>query len=149
MSLIGDLAKKAFGEMLGAEPKEGVAADGAQASLAALLPAVVALIQQVGGIDGLVSKFKAAGLGDMIAGWIGTGPNSPATAEDVKAALGSHLNEIAQATGQDASGAAGGLAALLPGLIDKLTPEGKAPSGDALTSGLQSLIGGGLGKILG
>jgi uncharacterized protein YidB (DUF937 family) len=34
-------------------------------------------------------------------------------------------------------------------LIDKLTPDGQAPKGDALTSGLQSLLGGGLGKILG
>lgn len=151
MSLIGDLAKKAFGEMLGGEQKQGVAeaAGGAEASLAALLPAVAGLIQQVGGIEGLASKFKAAGLGDKIAGWISTGPNPPATAEDVKAALGSHLDDIAKAAGQDASGAAGGLAALLPGLIDKLTPDGQAPTGDALTSGLQSLLGGGLGKILG
>jgi len=151
MSLIGDLAKKAFGEMLGEKQEPGVAAGagGAQASLAALLPAVAGLIQQMGGLDGLVSKFKAAGLGDKIAGWISTGPNPPATAEDVKAALGSQLNDIAQASGQDADGAAGGLAALLPGLIDKLTPDGKAPTGDAFTSGLQSLLSGGLGKILG
>ena len=145
MSLIGDLAKKAFDGMFGGEKNPG----GAQASLAALLPAAAGLIQQVGGIEGLVAKFNAAGLGDKIAGWISTGPNPPASAADVKAALGSHLNEIAQATGQDAHGAASGLAALLPGLIDKLTPDGKAPTGDALSSGLQSLLSGGLGKILG
>lgn len=151
MSLIGDLAKKAFGEMLGGEQKSDPAAPGGgtQAALAALLPAAAGLIQQMGGIDGLVAKFKAAGLGDLIAGWISTGPNPPATAEDVKAALGSQLNDIAQASGQDADGAANGLAALLPGLIDKLTPDGKAPQGDALSSGLQSLLSGGLGKILG
>jgi uncharacterized protein YidB (DUF937 family) len=151
MSLIEDLAKKAFGGMLGGEKEPGVAAGSgrAQASLAALLPAAAGLIQQLGGIDGLVAKFKAAGLGDKIAAWISTGPNPPATVEDVKAALGSHLPDIAQATGQDAHGAASGLAALLPGLIDQLTPEGRAPTGDALSSGLQSLLSGGLGKILG
>lgn len=145
MSLIGDLAKKALGGMLGG----GQGQSGAQASLAALLPAAAGLIQQVGGIDGLVAKFKAAGLEDKIAGWISTGPNPPATAEDVKAALGPHLGEISQATGQDRDDAASGLAALLPGLIDKLTPNGEAPKGDALTSGLESLLSGGLGKTLG
>ncbi|MCE9519178.1 MAG: YidB family protein [Verrucomicrobia bacterium] len=143
MSLIGDLAKKALGGLLGGEQ------GGTQASLAAMLPAAAGLIQQVGGIDGLVAKFNAAGLGDKISGWISTGPNPPATAEDIKAALGSHLAEVAQATGQDAHGAANGLAALLPGLIDKLTPTGVAPKGDALSTGLQSLLSGGLGKIFG
>ncbi len=145
MSLIGDLAKKAFEGVLGGQQGQG----GAEASLKSMLPAAASLIQQVGGIDGLIAKFNAAGLGDKISSWISTGPNPPATAADMKAALGSHLDEIAQATGQDAHGAASGLAALLPGLIDKLTPDGKAPTGDALSSGLQSLLSGGLGKILG
>ena len=145
MSLIGDLAKKAFDQISGGEKGQG----GTHDALMALLPAAAGLIQQAGGIDGLVSRFKAAGLGDKIAGWISTGPNPPATADDIKAALGSHLDEIAKATGHDAHGVAGGLAALLPGLIDKLTPNGETPKGDALTSGLQSLLSGGLGKILG
>ncbi len=38
----------------------------------------------------------------------------------------------AQATGQDAHGAASGLAALLPGLVDKLTPDGQIPQQDSL-----------------
>lgn len=118
-------------------------------ALSALLPAAASLIQQLGGIDGLVAKFKAAGLEDKIAGWISTGPNPPVTADEVKAALGSHLNEVAQATGQDTHGAASGLAALLPGLIDKLTPNGHAPQGAGLSSGLESLLQGGLSKILG
>jgi uncharacterized protein YidB (DUF937 family) len=144
MSFLGDLAKKAFDGLASGKP--GV---GSQDSVSALLPSLAGLLNQVGGIDGLVAKFKAAGLGDKIAGWISTGPNPPTTPEEVKAALGPHLEEIAQATGQDVHSAASGLAALLPGLIDKLTPNGQAPDRDQLSNELHSLLRGGLGKILG
>jgi uncharacterized protein YidB (DUF937 family) len=144
MSLLGDLAKKAFDGMV-----SGNQGAGGKDSLSALLPSVAALLNQVGGIDGLVAKFKAAGLEDKIAGWISTGPNPPTSADEVKAALGSHLDEIAKATGQDVHSAASGLAALLPGLIDKLTPNGQTPGSGQLSNDLQSLLKGGLGKILG
>ena len=40
----------------------------------------------VGDIDlsALRQKFEASGLGDKVDSWISTGPNTPATAEDIK-----------------------------------------------------------------
>jgi uncharacterized protein YidB (DUF937 family) len=145
MSLLGDLAKSALGNVLGGQQSGA----GGAAALAALLPAATGLIQKLGGIGGIQAKFQQAGLGDKIASWIGTGPNPPTTAEEVKKALGDHLSEIAQQTGQDPNATASGLAAILPGLIDHLTPNGQAPGGTALTQGIESLLKGGLGKIFG
>lgn len=142
MSLLNDLANKALGSLLGKQKQGGD-------TTAALLPAMSGLLQKLGGIEGLTEKFQQAGLGDKISAWVTTGPNPPTDAAEVKAVLGTHLDEIAQQTGQDPDTAASGLSALLPNLIDKLTPDGQAPSGDGLQQGLDSLLKSGLGKLLG
>ena len=154
MSLLGDLAKKALGGVLGnqAQPQSGGLGI-SPATLAALAPMLPMLMKQLGGIDGLLAKFKSAGLGDKFSSWVGTGPNPETSADEVKAALGDHVNEVAQQTGQEPDAVAGGLAALLPGLIDKLTPQGNVPPEAEQHSGLEGLLSGGasglLGKLLG
>jgi uncharacterized protein YidB (DUF937 family) len=44
-----------------------------------LMDAVSGLLTQGGGIKGLMQKFGAHGLGDLVKGWVSTGPNPPAT----------------------------------------------------------------------
>lgn len=143
MSILGELASKVLGGTPGSQQP------GIDATQASLLPAMAGLIQQLGGIEGLAAKFQQAGLGGKIAQWISTGPNPPTNAEEVQAALGSHVDDIAQQTGQDTAAVASGLSALLPGLVDRLTPDGQAPSRDDLHQGLESLLKTGLGKLLG
>ncbi len=101
---------------------------------------------QSGGLSGLLEKFKASGLGDQAASWVGTGENAPVSGDQMQTALGGDfINQIASKLGVDASQASGGLAQLLPTLIDKLTPNGAVPAdGDKLAQGLA-----GLRKLLG
>ena len=101
---------------------------------------------QSGGLSGLLEKFKASGLGDQAASWVGTGENAPLSGDQIHNALGGDfINQIASKLGVDASQASGGLAQLLPTLIDKLTPNGAVPAdGDQLAQGLA-----GLRKLLG
>jgi len=40
-----------------------------------LLNGALALLQTMGGVDGLLKKFQQSGLGDLAASWIGTGEN--------------------------------------------------------------------------
>jgi uncharacterized protein YidB (DUF937 family) len=142
MSLLGDLAKQALGSVLGGQTQGG--------NTSPLLQIATSLLQQAGGVDGLVAKFQQAGLGDKIASWIGTGHNLPITAEQVKEVLGGHLNQVAQQTGQSTNEVAGGLAQILPGLIDHITPGGQVPDGAAVEKMLAGLIeSGGLAKLLG
>lgn len=96
-----------------------------------------------------MTKFKGAGLGDKMAGWVSTGPNPPATADDIRAALGGQVDQVAQQSGQSPDAVAGGLASILPGLIDKLTPQGSVPPAQEQQSGLESLLGGGASGLLG
>jgi len=146
MSLFGELAKDAFNAVEGGQ-NQGQTAGGTSQS--ELLQLAGNLIQQHGGLEGLMAKFGQAGLGEHIASWVGNGSNLPISAEQIQAVLGNHINQYAQQTGQSGSSVAAGLAQILPGLIDKLTPNGQPVSGGALQSGLQAVLEGGLGRLFG
>jgi uncharacterized protein YidB (DUF937 family) len=110
----------------------------------ALMGAVGELLNQPGGMGGLVQKFEQAGMGDIIKGWISTGPNPAINAGQLASALGPEtIKALAAKTGLDQNALLGGLAAQLPQLIDQLTPDGNAVEGDQL----QKALGGLLGKL--
>ena len=94
---------------------------------------------QVGGLTGLIQKFKSAGLDHLISGWVSTGPNPPATPQHIEQALGSEpIAAYAQKLGIPQGQAAGLLAQLLPHAVDHLTPNGEVPQGGF---DLQSALG--------
>lgn len=98
---------------------------------------------QNGGLAGLVQAFQQNGLGEQVNSWISTGQNLPVSPDQIKAALGGgQLGQIAGQLGMNETQAAGGLADLLPQVIDKLTPNGQLPQGDDLMAqGLDLLKG--------
>jgi uncharacterized protein YidB (DUF937 family) len=102
-----------------------------------LIQAVIGMLgnsqngQQGGGLQSLIGSFQNAGLGEIVGSWVGTGQNMPISAAQIQQALGGgHLSQLADAAGVSHDEAAGGLAEMLPGLIDKLTPDGQVPSTD-------------------
>jgi uncharacterized protein YidB (DUF937 family) len=87
------------------------------------------LLEQVGGVDGLVQKFEKAGLGNVAKSWIGTGSNQAISAEQVKDALGhQQVEQIANESGVSTDEAAAGLSKVLPDAVDNVTPSGQVPS---------------------
>jgi len=115
-----------------------------------LMNAVSGLITNSGGIGGLMQKFSGQGLGDLVKGWVGNGPNPPATAQHIEQVFGAdQLRQIASQTGIDPSQISSHIAQILPQLVDKLTPQGQPVEGSALQQGLSSLLQGGLGKLFG
>jgi len=98
---------------------------------------------QNGGLQGLVQQFQKSGLGEQVASWVGTGSNLPISGDQIAKAFsgGGQLGQIASKLGISENDAAGGLAGMLPGLIDKLTPDGKVPEGDIMAQGLDLLKG--------
>ena len=101
-----------------------------------------------GGLGGLMAKFKQAGLGDMLGSWIGSGQNQPVTGEQLSDVLGADtMAELAAKLGTSQDQAAGQLSNILPGLIDKLTPNGEVPDGGLGNKGdLMGMLGGLLQK---
>jgi len=85
-------------------------------------------------------------MGDQVASWVGTGENLPLGADQLQQALGNdQVAAIAQSAGIPAEKASSGLAAMLPDIINQLTPNGQVPQENELQQGL----GGLLGKFLG
>ena len=126
----------------------GALAGGQSGGSNPLLNIVMQLINnpQTGGLGGLVQSFQQGGLGDVVNSWVSTGQNLPISAEQIKAVLGGgQLQDIASQLGVSTEQASGGLADLLPQVVDKLTPNGQLPEGgDLLAQGLDMLKKGGL-----
>jgi len=119
-----------------------------QGGIANVLSGLLANNGELGGLNGLVEKFKQAGLGDAVNSWIGTGANQAISGDQLTDALGSDMvTQAANRLGLDPSQLSGQLAQMLPGLIDKLTPNGAAPAGGLGNAGdLMGMLGGLLQK---
>lgn len=96
----------------------------------------------VGGLDGLMNTLQNAGLGDQLKSWISTGENMPISGDQLSQALGSDkIRDIAGQLGMSQGDVSGGLADMLPQLIDKLSPNGSLPdSGNMLESALSAFL---------
>ncbi|AWI90708.1 YidB family protein [Methylorubrum aminovorans] len=82
-----------------------------------------------GGLDGLIQSFERSGLGDVIGSWIGQGPNREIAPNRLAEALGpGTVDSLSRETGLPREDLLAQLAQALPGVIDALTPQGRAPS---------------------
>jgi uncharacterized protein YidB (DUF937 family) len=110
-------------------------------AIVSLLSSKDASVGGTAGLGGLIQAFQGKGMGDMISSWISTGPNPPATADQITNVLGQEtLSQFAAKAGVPQSEAGGLLATLLPSVIDHLTPQGQVPESNALESALGGLL---------
>jgi uncharacterized protein YidB (DUF937 family) len=107
-----------------------------------MLNLVMQLINsQPGGLQGLIERFMQAGLGQQAQSWVSTGQNLPISPEQLlKVLSGSQLQQLTQRAGLSDADAAGGLADLLPKVVDQLTPDG-AIQNETVEQGLSALRG--------
>lgn len=106
-----------------------------------LLDSVLAMVNnpQTGGLEGLLAKLQQGGLGHLADSWVSTGKNLPVSADQITGALGpDQLGSLAQGLGMSHGDLSSKLAELLPGIVDKLTPNGQVPDAGALGQLLNS-----------
>ena len=107
----------------------GAGGMGDMGNLAGALGGLLANNGQAGGLGGLVSKFEQAGMGDVIGSWIGNGQNAPVSGDQLHQALGGDVvSGLAQKFGMNTQTLLPLLAAVLPMVINHLTPQGQAPA---------------------
>ena len=94
---------------------------------AEMATAVNSLIQQHGGVQGIVTQLEQQGLGNTVKSWISTGPNQPISPDQVHQAFGSVLGPLAAKLGISPQELAQKVSQVLPGAIDRLTPGGTLP----------------------
>jgi len=93
-----------------------------------LLMMVLQLVQQNGGLQGLLGKLQQSGYGQQAQSWVGTGPNLPIDPSSLQQILGhAQLGQIAQQLGMTHEEAADGVAQMLPQVVDQMTPAGQIP----------------------
>ena len=132
MGLLDEMVKGLAGKFLG----------GGGSTQNPLLETALSLLTdpQTGGLGGLAETFKSKGLSDIISSWVSTGENPPISGNQIQNVLGSGLiQQIAKKLGASGEEVSGGLAGLLPEIIDKLTPNGTLPEKDDLLQRMSSL----------
>jgi len=83
----------------------------------------------LGGLGGLLSQFQQNGHGDVAKSWVGPGQNQSITPAQLGAALGPAIvAALAQRTGLSQQELMSHLSEILPGVVDKLTPNGRLPT---------------------
>ncbi len=126
----------------------GAGGDQASPNPAAAFSGLSGAIQSSGGIDGLMTKMRAGGLGGAVDSWVSPGENQSVDPTQLGQALGPDtVSSLSAGSGIDIAALLPMLAAFLPQIIDMLTPDGQVPSG-----GLNQTNGGGLpdlGGLLG
>lgn len=141
MSMLESIIQNVMREAGGAGAAGGAAGTGGSP----ITQALSALLQdnQSGGLAGILGKLAQGGLGSAVDSWVSTGPNQPVTGNALQQALGSDLVKgLAAKSGLPLEQMLPQLAALLPGVVDKLTPDGKMPEmGGLLQQGLSMLKG--------
>lgn len=110
----------------------------------AMMQMVMNLLQQQGGLSGLVEMFTKGGLGQQAASWVSTGANLPISPEQITQVLGGGaIGDLAAKMGMNNDEVSGGLAQYLPEVVNQLTPEGAIPGNESelLSQGLDALRG--------
>lgn len=101
------------------------------------------------GVHQLVDSMNQNGLGDVAASWVGKGENQPISASQVSQVLSpGQLSELASKTGLSPDQVTAGVAQVLPGVVNHLTPDGSLPEAGQI-AGVAGQLGGALGKLLG
>jgi uncharacterized protein YidB (DUF937 family) len=83
----------------------------------------------LGGLGGLLNKLEQGGLGDVTKSWVGSGQNQPVSPGQLGTALGPNIIKVlAQKSGLSEEELSKQLSQVLPGIVDKLTPNGRLPT---------------------
>ncbi len=150
MGLLDGILSNVAGSVLGggqsqeANPLDALTSGlgaGNQKGGADMIGAVMAMVQQNGGLPGVLNMLKANGLGQQADSWVGTGPNTGVSPDQMQQAFGSGLGNLAAQLGTSQGQAGSVLAQILPELVNQLTPNGQVPENhnDLLTQGLALL----------
>lgn len=138
MGLLDELMKQVSNAMAGQAAPTGADVAPSDAHTA-LFSELINLVQSRG-LNSVLESFQSKGLGEIVNSWIGSGANLPISADQIREALGSDwISALAQKAGISPEQVSTSLANLLPGLVDRLTPNGQVTDP---ASFLSSLLGG-------
>jgi uncharacterized protein YidB (DUF937 family) len=94
----------------------------------------------LGGFGAILEGLQRAGFGEQARSWVSSGQNLPLPPGALEQVFGQGgLAEIARRAGLSQDDAARGLSALMPEVVDHVTPGGNVPNGDDLLASVDAL----------
>ena len=75
-------------------------------------------------LERIVQRLRDSGFDGQVQSWISAAPNEPISGDDVKRVFPAEVEHIAASAGLTADEAADEIAAVLPEIVDRLTPGG-------------------------
>lgn len=142
MSLFTEIVKSTIGTDNASEQVENKTQN--------LVTGALGMLEKMGGIDGLVNKFQQSGMGDLASSWVGTGENKSIQPDQLANVLGKdQITDLARQADIPESQGASVLSQILPAMVDKLTPEGKAPESSNLATWGKVLLGAAGAAVVG
>lgn len=95
---------------------------------------------EIGGPNGLAQSLAKQGQGETVTSWISTGNNLPISPDALLKVFGQEkIHQLAGNLGMSIPSLLSGLTAVLPELIDKLSPGGLLPSNEKAGDALEQL----------
>lgn len=151
---LGSILSAGLGAGVGSQLGGGMGSilgGGLGAMLPSLLPAILGMLGGKAGADRsgmhqMVDTMHANGLGGVAQSWVGTGENQSISAADVQRVLTpEQLAELSAKSGLSPEQVSQGVAAVLPDVVNHLTPDGSLPDPaqvQGTTSQLQEALAG-------
>jgi uncharacterized protein YidB (DUF937 family) len=150
MGLLDVLIGNVLGSELGGNQRQdelgpvfdGLAGGNQAQSRNLLLQVALLLLQQNGGLESVLNRFRQGGLGQQADSWVGTGQNMNISTNELQQIFGSStLRDLASQLGMPEEQAGSTMSQVLPELINQLTPQGRMPeNGDEeIAEGLSML----------
>ena len=93
------------------------------------------------GVAAIISKFQAAGLGQHVQSWVGSGENAPVSGDQVGQVFSpEQIDGWAEKAGTTPDALRDVLAQALPHMVDHLTPGGAVPAATSQMPDLSGLL---------
>lgn len=140
---LGGILGSVLGQLGGQQQRSAAGTSGAQSLLIAVLPLVLAWIQKQGGLQGALDKLKGQGLTSQVEDWVSTGPgeNAHVGAEQVQSLFDdADVEQVAQQTQAPKQDIYSAISAVLPQIIDSLTPQGEQTSKQEANDDIQQVM---------
>ena len=134
MGFFDSIAKNVLGGMIGGHQDK-------------MTDALGGILNEVGGLEGMLGKAKELGIEQTVSSWIGTGQNEPVSPDQIHNLLGADaVQNVAQKMGFSVQQVLPLLAQFMPMIIDHLTPKGQIEQGATGAQGLD--LGGVIASVL-
>ena len=94
-----------------------------------------------GGLGGLLEQLQRSGFGEQADSWVSRGANKPISPDAMTQIFGHDgLEQLSRQAGVSPDEASRGLSALLPEVVDRMTPDGAVPDANALANSVDEFM---------